>query len=248
MEILLLSILILVLVQSIYSNINKKLTKNNYIITNYMYIFTGIVLYALTNTILEQNNTKLDYVGNRILPLFILTLLALFGILFTPSNQQLQLHLLWIGFVILLSVTGYPIYLLTKQEKMLGKVLLTLAVIFMSMSYLAYSNKIEWLKNYYSYFVFGLLGLIVFMASDMVFSDINKEQETRFWYYSLFAIFIFSGLLIFDTQRTIKEGTILEETCKNISHLKCANYPKKSISIFLDLLNLFNNVSNVMGR
>jgi FtsH-binding integral membrane protein len=194
---------------------------------------------------MEKNDVDFMRIGSRLLPLFILTLLLLFGILLTPSNQQIPLHLMWLGFIILMSVSGYPIYLLAKQEQILNKVLITLGIIFLSMSYLAYTNRFEFLQGYSSYFTFGLLGLIVFQSLDLIFSDYNKGQDTRFWYYSIFAIVLFSGLLIYDTQKIIKEASVLETICKNRSHLECANYPEKSISIFLDLLNLFNNLTNV---
>lgn len=242
---LLLIILILVLIYGIYNNVKSQLTINNYIITNYMYIFTALLLFLLSNFMLEKNNVDVMRIGNRLLPLFILTLLLLFGILLTPSSQQISLHLMWLGFIVLISVTGYPVYLLAKEEKILNKVLITLGIIFLSMSYLAYSNRLNWLQGYTSYFTIGLLGLIVFQSLDLILSDYNKGQSTRFWYYSIFAILLFSGLLIYDTQKIIQEAHILENICKNRSHLECANYPEKSISIFLDLLNLFNNLTNV---
>ena len=244
-SLLLLLILILVLIYGIYSNVQSPLTVKSYIITNYMYIFTALLLYLLTNTVLEQKNIDVMYLSNKTLPIFILTILLLFGILYTPSNNQIPLHLMWVGFIILLSVSGYPIYLLAKKEQIINKVLITLGIIFLSMSYLAYSNRLDWLQNYSSYFTFGLLGLIIFQSLDLIFSDNNKEQNSRFWFYSIFAIVLFSGILIYDTQKIIKEANILKTICKTRSHLECANYPEKSISIFLDLLNLFNNLTNV---
>lgn len=244
-SLLLVLILILVLIYGIYSNVQSPLTVKNYIITNYMYIFTALLLFILTNSTIEQQNINVMDISNKTLPLFILTILLLIGILFTPSTQQVPLHLMWVGLIILLSVSSYPIYLLAKQEQILNKVLITLGIIFLSMSYLTYTNRVDWLQNYSSYFTFGLLGLIVFQSLDLLFYNNNKEQNTRFWFYSIFAIVLFSGLLIYDTQKIIKEAHILKTICKSRSHLECANYPEKSISIFLDLLNLFNNLTNV---
>ncbi len=116
------------------------------------------------------------------------------------------------------------------------------------MSYLAYSNRLDWLQGYSAYFSMGLLGLIIFQSLDLIFSDSNKGQNNRFWYYSIFAIVLFSGFLIYDTQKIIKEAYILQYVCRNRQHLECANYPEKSISMFLDLLNLFNNLTNVYSN
>ena len=247
-SLLLVLILILVLIYGIYSNVQSPLTIKSYIITNYMYVFTALLLFILTNTVIENQNIDVMNIGNKTLPLFILTILLLIGIFFTPAKQQIPLHLMWVGLIILLSVSSYPIYLLAKQEQILNKVLITLGVIFISMSYLAYTNKLNWLQNYAAYFTFALLGLIVFESLDLLFYNNNKEQNTRFWFYSIIAIIIFSGLIIYDTQKIIKEAKILKIACRSRSHLECANYPKKTISMFLNLLNLFNNLTNVYRK
>jgi hypothetical protein len=80
-------------------------------------------------------------IGNKLLPLFILTTILLFGLMLTPYNNQAIKHLLWVGFIILMSIVGYPIYMLAKEEKIFYKVLITLAILFIGMSYIAYSNK-----------------------------------------------------------------------------------------------------------
>ena len=48
-DLLLYLILVLVLVYGIYNNVKSQLTMNNYIITNYMYIFVALLLFLLTN-------------------------------------------------------------------------------------------------------------------------------------------------------------------------------------------------------
>jgi FtsH-binding integral membrane protein len=245
-SLLLIIICILVLIYGIYENVNKQLTVNRYIITNYMYIFVGLLLYLLTNTTLELNSFNFLIIGNKLLPLFILTTVLLFGLMLTPSDNQSIKHLLWVGFIILMSIVGHPIYMLAKEEKIFYKVLITLAILFIGMSYIAYSNKLTIFDGIAPYLLFGLIGLIIFQSLDLLFSDSSsKGLETRFWYYSIFGIILFSGFLIYDTQKIIKVGGLLEKYCKNKNHLSCADYPEKSLSIFLDLLNLFNNLTLV---
>ena len=247
-SLLLLLILILVLIYGIYSNVQSPLTVKTYIITNYMYIFTALILFILTNTAMQQKKINLMNLNDKFIPLFILSIILLFGILFTPAKQQIPLHLMWLGFIILISVTGNPVYLLAKQEKILNKVLITLGVIFISLSYLTYTSRLDWLQPYSSYFRYGLLGLIILQSMDLIFSDDNKKQDTRFWYYSIFAIVIFSGLMVFSTLKIMNDAKLLEKNCKSISHLECANYPKKSINMFLNIINLFNNLTNVYRK
>ncbi len=244
MELLLSIIAILVIIFGIINNVKKKLTVQNYIITNYMYIMVSLLLFVGINNIYTKDIKNILNLKNKLLPLFILSLLLLFGIFTTSGDNQVLNHLLWLGFIIIMSISGSSVYYIAKQEKILNKVLLTLGIIFISMSFFAYYNKLGFFDKYYSYLFFGLLGLIIFQTLDLIFADYeNKNIYTRFWYYSIFGIILFSGFLIYDTQKLIKEGKYLEKTC--INHLKCANYPLNSLNIFLDIINLFNQLTYV---
>ena len=247
-QLLLLLIVILVLIFGIYNNVQSQLTVKTYIITNYMYIFTALLLFILTNTAMEQKKFNLMNFDNKLMPLFILSIVLLIGIMFTPAKHQIPLHLMWLGFVIILSATGYPVYSIAKKEKILNKVLITLGIIFISLSYLTYTSRLDWLQPYSSYFRYGLLGLVILESMDLIFSNDNKSQDTRFWYYSIFGIVIFSGLMVFSTLKIMNDGKLLEKNCKSIAHLECANYPKKSINMFLNIINLFNSLVGAKRR
>ena len=123
-QFLLIIICILSLIFGIYNNTSSKLTVNKYLITNYMYIFTAFLIYTITNLFLEQDLNNVLRIGSKLMPLFILTILLLFGLVFTPQPNQGLKHLLWLGFIILLSVSGHPIYMKAKEEQILSKVLL----------------------------------------------------------------------------------------------------------------------------
>lgn len=246
-QLLLILICILVLVFGIYKNVQSQLTVSNYVITNYMYIFTAYLLYVLTNMTLEQDPDSVLKVGSRLLPILLLTMILLFALAFTPQPNQGLKHLLWLGFIILMSVMGHPIYMKAKEDKILTKVLLTLGVIFLSMSYVAYSNQLGFFDGYAPYLMMGLLGLIIFQSLDLIFADHSSPNiKNRFWYYSLIGLVLFSGFLVYDTQKKIKEGLLLEKICKH--HLRCADYPTKSLDLFLDILNMFNQLTILFGN
>lgn len=242
-ELIIYFILFLVLVLAIFNNTQKKLTKNNYIINTYLYVIVSLFVFIITNKILEKNEFNILNLYHKLTPIFILTLLLLFTILFTDSSNQLIIHLLWLGFLILMSVTAYPIYLLSKEEQTLTKVLLTLAVLLLGLSYIAYKNKLGYFDSWFSYLFGGLFALIVFQCLDLIFSNPNSDGlGYRLWYYSLFAVILFSGFFMYDTQKLIKQGIILEKICNKQNQFQCANYPVKSLDIYLDIMNLFNNL------
>jgi FtsH-binding integral membrane protein len=210
---------------------------------------TALLLFVITNGILEKDQSNVFKIGERLLPLFILVILILFGLFAVPQKNQGLRHLLWLGLIILMSVSGHPIYTLAKENNILNKVLITLGILFISMSYLAYSNRLGFFDGVSPYLFTGLIGLVIFEALDLLFADYNSPGiYNRFWYYSIFGIVLFSGFLIYDTQQIISDGHILEAICKNQNHLVCADYPIKSLSIFLDILNLFNKLTYVYSR
>ncbi len=246
-QLLLIIICILTLIYGIYNNTKNQLTVSRYLITNYMYVFTAFLIYVVTNLFLEQDSNNIIRIGSKIMPLFILTILILMGLVFTPQPNQGLKHLLWLGFVIILSISGHPIYMKAKEDKILTKVLLSLGIIFISLSYIAYSNNLGFLDGYAPYLMFGLLGLIIFEVLDLIFADYSsKHIHTRFWYYSLVGLILFSGFLVYDTQKKIKEGLVLEKICTH--HLRCADYPTKSLDLFMNVLNMFNQLTMLFGN
>ena len=56
---------------------------------------------------------------------------------------------------------------------------------------------------------------------------------------------LFSGFLLYDTKKIEQNGIILSKLCNNNSNLcdKFLNYPGESLNIFLDIINLFNNIT-----
>jgi FtsH-binding integral membrane protein len=245
---LILIILIISLIIEINKKLNMKLTVNNFIITNYLYTFVGFLLYLFINNILDINDVNLkNYTSNKLLLMFLLIIFILFYIYTTPSNNQILLHILWFSFILLISISGYPIYKSAKEQQIITKVVITIGIIFLLMTYITFNNNLEWFDKYSSYLHISLFGLIIFQLIDLVISDNNKSQENRFWYYSIFAVLLFSNFIIYDTKRIIKKGLVLEKICNN-NHAICANYPQESLNMILNFLNLFNNITNIYSK
>lgn len=240
-ELIIYFILFLTLILAIFKNTQSRITKNNYIINTYLYVIVSVFIYIITVKILDKNEVDILDIHQKILPIFILSIILLFGILASSPSDQIMIHLLWLGFIILMSVSGYPIYSLSKKTQTLTKVLLTLSILLLGLSFLAYNNKLGYFDKWYKYLFGGLFVLIVFQCLDLIFSN-PQEVLGRTWYYSLFAIVLFSGFYMYDTQKLIKEGIILERICNKNKHLQCANYPVKSLNLYLDIMNLFNNL------
>jgi FtsH-binding integral membrane protein len=245
MNFIILFILILVIIFCIINYTSNPLTNNIFLLVNYMYILLALLIFILINNIITNPETIVK-LNSRILPLFILTIMSIFGLLLCPSEYQTIKHIVWTGLIILLSIMLQPIYTIAKQQNILSKVIISEGAIIATMSYIAYSNQLDYFNGLFPYLFIGLFGLIIFESFDLLFADYTSPNiNTRFWYYSIFGILLFSGFLVYDTQKLIKTGQSLEIECYDKNHLVCADYPSKTLDIILDMINLFSNITSV---
>ena len=248
MELSSLSIIIIItlfaLSYMIYRNVSEPLTAPSYIRTTYMYIFFALLLIVLINeeTLFPiKNNIKL-------LALYFLPIVLIFVLQFIPQENQFLKHLAWIAFISSLAILLQPAYNIAKAQNILNNVLITVSAMFIVMTYFAYSKPLEYFYTWFPYLYSGLLGIIVAQLVNFIFSDIGSSGfGIRHLLISIISIFIFNGLLLYDTQKILKDGSVLETLCSGRDHLTCANYPDKSLSIELDLINLFVGTTNIYG-
>lgn len=246
---LILVIGILTIVYLIHNNVTKQLTVQSYVTTNYMYIFGALLLMILTNNVMEEKNIDIDDFYGKGLLLLILGLFSLFGVILTSNDHQLIKHLFWLVFILTNSVVIYPMYKIAKDDGVIWKVLITLGVMFIALSYIAYTKPVGYFEEWSPYLFIGLCSVLVFRLLDLVFaSPYSRETDNRNWWYSILAIIIFTGYMLYDTQRVVKDGKILNNECVGKDHLVCADYPSRSLALFLDMINLFANVTNVYRK
>lgn len=235
------------LIYMIHTNVSKELTIKSYIITNYMYIFFAFLFIILLNEkklIPEMRNSI------KIFALCILMFILIMLINTTSSENQLMKHFYWLLLICLFAVLLQPIYEKIKNENILNKVLISTSVMFIVMTYIAYNKPISYYDSWFPYLYNGLLGIIIVSLTNIIFSDLDNPSNflNRGWIISVITILLFNGFLLYDTQKIIKEGILLNFVCKNKNHLSCADYPEKSLAMILDMINLFANVSNIYSN
>src|SRR5271168_3460910 len=102
-------------------SLKKPLTTELYIKNTYLYILISILLCSSMLLIFEKKDTQVS--SSKLLPLFIINILLLFGIFANINN--LVTHILWILFILSTSYTLVPIFNLTKNNNSLGNTLIT---------------------------------------------------------------------------------------------------------------------------
>jgi len=216
-------------------SLKKPLTTELYIKNTYLYILISILLCSSMLLIFEKKDTQVS--SSKLLPLFIINILLLFGIFANINN--LVTHILWILFILSTSYTLVPIFNLTKNNNSLGNTLITLIILVACLIFYSSTVGINKFDSWGSYLGFALLGLIIFECIDLIFSNDSKNLNSRFKIYSIIAIVLFSAFLLYDSKKIEQHGN---EILLNKNKL---NYPGETLNIYLDIINLFSSISSV---
>ena len=210
-----------------------------------MYVFVAFLLIVLIN---DQSFAIIDS-GVKMMAVFLLALVLIIVLAIIPSENQVLKHLVWIAFIAVMAFALAPAIDLAKGQNILPKVLLTVSVMFIAMTYFAYTKPLGYFDSWAPYLFAGLIGVIVAGLSNIIFSDLNSEGfNSRDFIISIVVILLFNGFLLYDTQKIIKEGMVLNTICVGKDNLACADYPEKSMNVILDLMNLFTATTNAYSR
>lgn len=244
---IIISVSLFALIYMIYNNVSQELTQKSYIITTYMYIFSAFLFIILLNEqkILPELRHQIKFIA-----LCFLSFILIISLSLTSQENQFMKHLIWGAFIVCLAIMSKPVVDLARQQNILNKVLISVSSMFLVMTFFAYTKPLDYFNSWYPYLYTGLIGIIVTQLVNIIFSDLDNPSGffSRDWFISLFVVLLFNGFLLYDTQKIINEGVILEYRCNGYDNLKCASYPDKTMHIILDLLNLFTSTTNIMQK
>ena len=225
---------------------NKELTPNMYLLNTYLYITLAVLLIGSTWLSAEEYNLFGEQdIGNNFIMLIIVTFASLLTTLFTTNDQIVIKHVAWLTFVLCLGFTTYLHFKKNVQNKTLLKVLIRVLAIMGGLSYIAYTQPLDTFMSWGAPLTSALGILIAIEIFDLCFLEKGEEFVTRIRIYSWIAIMLFSGFVLYDTQKLLNDGINITDKCLSKSQAKCADYPKASLGLLLDAVNLFQNVSNV---
>lgn len=239
---IILSVSILSFLLMIYNNISGELTAKTFMITSYMYIFMAIFTIILFNELNIYENVQINDFY-----MMILSLILLFAVYLVPKENTIIKNLCWLGFVIVIGALSNPIYNMSKNNGTLQSILMAIGSMILVMTYFAFTKPLGYFDSWYPYLFTSLIGLLFGRIGNMAFSDLKNPSGflSREYLFSIVSVFVFNAFLMYDTQKLIKEGKILENICKTQDHSVCADYPIRTLDIILDILNLFANTSSI---
>ena len=203
---------------------------DNYILNSYLYFILSWAIIMATNQTLFNNKVELHdlFSGPFTILLMVSTLALLVGLLYVPPKMFFTKHLLYIIEIVLLGIFLYP-YFKNNQNIFYNVALVTLAMLvilsIISYKYPSYINE-----SWGGYLLFALIGLILIRFAELFSGVKYKSRYSRLVSYA--SIVLFSFFIMYDTKKLIVNA----ENCVN------PDYINESLHLFLDSINLFQNL------
>jgi FtsH-binding integral membrane protein len=161
------------------------------------------------------------------------SLILLFGVFWTEPGSIFQ-YVLFVAFAFWLGQSMHAMVSKLESRQKLKQVLILTVGIFLGMMGIGFYDKQNTL-GFGMYFIAALMGLIV--AQIFLIMFYSKEAHSII---SFFGVVLFSLLVVYDTQVIKKNKQVCNVLLKR--GIK-PNFPKESLGLFLDFINLFANLS-----
>lgn len=203
---------------------------NNYVLNTYLYFILAWGIVMATNAGLYENKVKLNTIfsGPFTILLMILSLMLLVVLLYTPSELFFTKNFLFILEIIFLGLFMYPFYVNSKE--LFHQIAVTTFFILILLSVITYYLYDYIANSWGRYLLIALLAIII--ARIIEFFRNTKYSKRNHRIISYISVIVFSLLVMYDTKR-------VQINAKNCIS---ADYINESLHLFLDSINLFQNI------
>lgn len=213
---------------------------NNYILSTYLYFILSWGIALSTVTGLDYYKVPLEKIFTKpfTILLFISCLLLMMGLMTMPPSMFFTKHMMYLGEIILLGITLYPLYIYNKER--FNHVGLTTICILLVLSVLAYIRPQLINDSIVIYLCIGLLAIIFARLIDIFFLDDKNPNSHKYSKgISYVSIVLFSLFIMYDTKMIVRNS----KTC-SVSPFG-PDYINESIRLFLDTINIFSSTYHV---
>lgn len=212
---------------------------SNYVLNTYLYFLLswGIVLATVASLYINQVALSSLFASQSTIILAVFSILLLIGLLFTPASNFFTKHALYLILMVLFGVFLYPFYY--KHKTMFNHISATTLIIFIGLTLLSFL-KPDLIKDSWGYYLFiALVGILIARIVEVGIAYLKPE-----WYdpkfnknISYVSILVFILYTLYDTKQIL----VNSKNCVN------PDYINESLGIFLDSINLLQNIDNVMN-
>ena len=230
-------IILIVLLMStlfaIYKMYQTKVTGDSFIKCIYLYILLSILFISiLTKYTASLSITEAENMGKMIILYFII---GFSGLSLIYGNNPYANHLGLALLCISLSLTMGVIY--KKSTNFTDALMMTSVLIFAFTMIVFYSNEKQ-LISFVSMLTSLTNILCVIIIIMFAYIYFGNKNETFRKILSGATILLFLGYILADTSKILLDSKIL-----NCDVHSCINYPKKTVSLLLDFVNIFVNMN-----
>jgi len=236
-----------------YAFKNGMLTCNNYVLNTYLYIILSILLMfivVLVNDKFGLFNSMLAWMSQgsmyRIVGIFILLLVVSIGLIIAlqiikPTNIVAS-NMIWALLIIVLGIILIPTIWFARLTDVVGlssmlTILITIVVGFLGYYYGDEIVTFDWDK----YLNIALLVLVIIIFIGMFMITDPNTMSMFYYIVSILCLIIFI-LLLLSNHKQLKQNA---DKC--IDGQVVPNYPVESFSIFIKMLNIFQDLVRILG-
>jgi FtsH-binding integral membrane protein len=210
---------------------------DNFVLNTYLYFLLAWGIVLSTVTTLNNYNVSLStlFASSKTILIFIGSLLVFIPLLLMPPKYFITKHILYLFFLILSGIMLYPFYV--KNRNTFNHVGITTLLIFILLTFIAFAFPKMIKDSWGTYLFMALCGLLIARVTELIIIHFKPEMySTKFnKKISYIAIIIFILYTLYDTKNIL----INSKNCVN------PDYINGSLGIFLDSINLFQNMLNV---
>ena len=178
-------------------------------------------------------NQTIKQVSPFIILSFIVGIISIIFLAIQPifsTEGFIKQHLIWLLFIVSISLSLYPYFKSIEYFEVLNKVLVISSIIFLLMSYVAVQFS-DFFNRTYAFAIIGMLiALVAIIITELCLLFTQSYTYNLYTIISYIVIILFSIFISYDTSRLFHYADI----CVN-----SPNYPKVSSHLFLDILNIF---------
>ena len=231
-QMMVLAVLIVTVVFFVYTRsfVDDVPNCDGYVTNVYLYVLLGLLITAFSVLFIAKR--KYPITSTKSLLAFAVGIMALFSMYIINPRNVLLNHAVWIVFLLAMSVSLYVIW---RYSTYSGTLTSTLIIVFLLVAWLtsiAYIKpdlvQLSWGSTLIVALVAGILAWIV----PMFFGD-TRNMTNYYKILSAVFVFIFMMLILYDT----KLLRVKAQQCT------IPDYPTDSLGLFLDIINLFGNVT-----
>lgn len=230
-QLLVLTVLILIVLGILYTrSFNNDIpTCDGYVTNVYLYVLLGLLIVAFSIVFISKRRYAITNVKKLIA--FIIAMFAMFSIFAIKPENILLNHAVWLVFVISMGVMMYSIWRYSEYRGILTSSMMSVAIIFGLLTTVSFIRpdliKLSWGGGLTIALLAGILASLIPIFFETARTTGYQKALSAFF------VFVFMMLIMYDTKFLIEKSKICIYP----------DYPQDSLGLFLDILNLFNNIT-----